>query len=129
MHCLLLFIFVLIFQTCIPIILFEISRGSLDNLISSREVEDQGGQNEECQTHILTLVDWISVLENNPLFFEDPFINYKATKTLVIDFPRACQIKKKPGMQPKKKDVQNSIEMIIETVNLWAENGFKNHIA
>ena len=68
---------------------------------------------------ILTLNILISVLENNQLFFEDPFINYKATKTLVIDFPRACQIKKKPRMQPKKKDVQNSIEMIIETVNLY----------
>ena len=47
--------------------MFEISGGSVENLLLSRDINDQVGQHFECQSLILTLNNLISLLKNNPL--------------------------------------------------------------
>ena len=114
-----LLIFVFIIQTFITINLFELSQDTLESLLESRKNEDQRKQHKDCNYLLLILKDWTCMVRNNPLFFEDPFLNYKALKTMVIDIPGACQIKNKAQRQPKKIDVQNSILMILEIVSFY----------
>ena len=75
----------------------------------------------QCNFYILKLRSWIKMLGNDPLFFENPFANFKAVKTLAIDIPRACQQKKyrKSKSTPSKEHVQGSIEMIIEIMDTY----------
>ena len=81
---------------------------------------EDSDQNIECNYLVLTLKNWIPVLKNNPLFFEDPFVNFKAVKTIAIDIPRHCQMKKKkPRPSPRKINVKNSIKMILEIISSY----------
>ena len=103
----------LLIHTCLQIHLFEVTTDLLkDTLASNIKVN-----NSRCQYFLMLLEKWISALEENPIFFENPFVNFKGVKTLMIDIPFACG---KDRGRKKSKNVSRK-EYVIKAIDLMAD--------
>ena len=109
-------IFILFLQTCFSVNLFEVNTDVLESFVRLNQISKK----PQCNLLILRLQSWIQLLSDNPLFFENPFSNFKAVKTLALDIPRVCKHKSKIKTGPYEEHVKDSIKMMIELIKTYS---------
>ena len=118
-----LVIYFLFCQECHSNKLFEVTAIKLNTMLDSNFVKlrDLGFPNKNCVSLIKEVKSWVAILTKDPIFFENPFANFKAVKTLSMDIPRACKSSRQSKLRtfPTKKDVQASINMILQIIDLY----------
>ena len=110
-----LLIFSLVWQPSLLINLLQINQNILQESLNSYYMNWEA---HRCQVLLTKLKNWQNILSEKPLFFENPFANFKAVKTLALDIPRIC----KPNPKKKttyKKHVKDSIAMVIDVVKTY----------